>query len=741
METKELTLAISICLVAAASSAARSSAAVRKLDTVLAADPRRLSNASRSCASPLALAACAALALAAGAANAAQSAASGDTLDTVVVTAQRIKEQLQAEQALTPGGVTVVDGDELYERSVSNMADMLRYVPGIWAESASGADELFFSSRGSNLDATDYDKNGIKLLQDGLPVTTADGNNHNRVLDPLSARYATIARGANALTYGASTLGGAIDFVSPTARTTEPLSVYVQGGSDDLMSERITAGTVSDAFDGLITLEAKSRDGYREHSDMDRKGVYANAGWQMSDAVTTRFYATYVDYDEALPRALTRAQVAEDPDQATEGALVGDHRKRLETARGAFKTSWRINDASSLQFGLSYEAQSLYHPIVEPIIFGGVEVFSLLIDTDHRDLGATVRYDLRIGDHDLLAGINYGDGSVEGGNYRNLNGHKNGLSERVDNNADSLEAFLVDRWRVAPAWTVVAGLQLVEANRDVRTIDVASGSVRNPQADYSSVNPRAGVIYALTDSTELFGNVSRLYEAPTTFELEDDVRGDNSTLDAMHGTVYEIGTRGQATVSGSSRWHWEVAAYYAAIRDEILSVDDPAAPGTSLSTNIDKTTHTGIEALVGASFAIAGEAHRLEPTLSMTWNDFSFDSDAVYGDNDLPAAPDYVVRGELMYRNASGFYAGPTFDFVGERFADFSNTYKVDAYQLLGLRGGFSTGRWELFAELRNLLDEDYIATLTVLDIAGPDASVLNPGAPRSAYVGARVQF
>ena len=55
---------------------------------------------------------------------------------------------------------------------------------------------MYFSSRGSNLDATDYDKNGVKLFQDGLPITTADGNSHNRMLDPLSARYAVIARGA-----------------------------------------------------------------------------------------------------------------------------------------------------------------------------------------------------------------------------------------------------------------------------------------------------------------------------------------------------------------------------------------------------------------------------------------------------------------------------------------------------------------------------------------------------------------
>jgi iron complex outermembrane receptor protein len=38
-----------------------------------------------------------------------------------------------------------------------------------------------------------------------------------------------------------------------------------------------------------------------------------------------------------------------------------------------------------------------------------------------------------------------------------------------------------------------------------------------------------------------------------------------------------------------------------------------------------------------------------------------------------------------MYRN-TGFHVGPTFDLVGERFVDFSNTYKVTSYGLLGLR-------------------------------------------------------
>jgi iron complex outermembrane receptor protein len=127
--------------------------------------------------------------------------------------------------------------------------------------------------------------------------------------------------------------------------------------------------------------------------------------------------------------------------------------------------------------------------------------------------------------------------------------------------------------------------------------------------------------------------------------------------------------------------------------------------------------------------------------VSITFNRFHFDGDPVYRDNRLPAAPTYAARGEVLYRHARGFYAGPTFDFVGERFADFSNTYRLDGYALLGLRAGFSAKRWEAFGEVRNLFDEDYIATVGVLNEAGPEARVLYPGAPLSAYFGARFSF
>src|SRR5690606_5812503 len=194
-------------------------------------------------------------------------------LDTVHVEGHL--DPAESERARTPGNVTIVEGGSFRQRTVNNMADALRYVPGVWAQSSTGGDGIFLSSRGSNLDATDYDNNGVRLFQDGLPVTAADGNNHNRFMDPMNASRVVVAHGANALTYGASTLGGAIDFITPTARDGAPMQLAFNVGSFGLASARLTAGGVSGDVDGQLTLETKDRDGYREHGREHRTGLYA----------------------------------------------------------------------------------------------------------------------------------------------------------------------------------------------------------------------------------------------------------------------------------------------------------------------------------------------------------------------------------------------------------------------------------------------------------------------------------
>ncbi len=649
-------------------------------------------------------------------------------------TAETTRAKLEREHALTPGGVTLVEAEDLRERSVVSLGDMLRYVPGMWTATGSTGDGTFISSRGSNLDAVAYDGNGMKLMIDGLPVTAADGNNHNSFIDPLAARYAVVARGANAMTYGASTLGGAINFITPTARTT-PNEVYLSAGSHGTVQNSVTGGAVAGDFDGLVTVEQRSYDGFRGHQEQQRSGVYANTGWQISDRIENRLYLTYVDNDQELPGSLSQAQFDEDPYQANPNNIPGNFLYNVEKWRVANRTEWALSDTSDLVVGFSFEDQSLYHPIVEN------PFFSLLIDNDQTTFGTTVRYDKKLGNHDLLLGLNYGETRVKGGNYQHSGGVRGALSTKVDNKADNLEIFAMDHWHFAERWTLVYGAQAVTGTREVSNTDVASGVERNPKEDYDAINPRVGVIYQLADRSELFANVSKLYEAPTLYQLEDDVQANNETLDPMQGVVGEVGTRGSAPFGQASQWNWEVSVYYAQIEDEILSIDDPNASGTSLSTNIENTIHAGVEALLGASFALGSNAQRIEPVVSLTWNDFTFDNDPIYGDNQLPVAPEFFIKGEVIYRHGNGFFAGPTFDIVDDRFGDFANNKDIEGYELVGARAGVARDNWEIYLEGRNLTDEVYVANVSVSDDETVNPVSIQPGEPRSVYAGVRFDF
>ena len=673
------------------------------------------------------------------------------TLPTVLVRGKRADDVRRA-QAQVPGGVYVTSGETFYQRPVNNMADALRYVPGAFIESDSGGASSILSIRGSNLDALGYDNAGVALFQDGLPVTTADGANHNRLMDPLQAHDVIVANGINALTYGASDLGGAIDFISPTARNSNPNQLYLEGGSYGLREEQLRAGGVTGDLDGVVTLDDKYFGGYLPHSREERNSLYANGGWQVTDNFRLRGFLTYINDRQQLTGSLTQAQFDANPMQADPAYVFGDHQVNVKTYRFATKGTWDINASSQLQFGVSYEQQRLFHPIVDVLVDVApveppLDVYSLLIDSTQRTSGVMLRYNVEEGDHDVLVGMNLVHTTDVGGNYDNLQGRRGAQQAIVDTLGSSANVFALDRWTFVPGWTLVYGVQGVMTHLDDRTVDgVDAGNAipRNRKNRFSSLNPRLGLIRALGADAEAFASIGRLYQSPNFFDLDNarQERGPQADLDAMQGLSYEIGVRGRVQAdAGVPSWHWSASVYYEQVRDEILSIHNPAPPPDSLTTNVAHTVHAGVEALVGATLPAGDDGSRIEPLLSAAFNDFSFRDDHVYGNNHLPSAPRYVVRGELMYHNANGFYAGPTFDLIGWRYVDFANTYRVGGYGLVGLRAGVQRGRWDVFGELDNAFDRNYVREVSVMNAATPLDAVLTAGAPRSVFVGLRLDY
>ena len=146
--------------------------------------------------------------------------ASGNDGSLTVPTAQQALNEIQR----TPGGVAIVRGEEYKTTTpAATLKDVLDYVPGVFVQPKWGEDSRL-SIRGSGL-SRNFHLRGVQLYMDGIPINTADGYGDFQEIDPTAYRYVEVYKGANALRYGAASLGGAVNFVTPSGRDA-PLAAF-----------------------------------------------------------------------------------------------------------------------------------------------------------------------------------------------------------------------------------------------------------------------------------------------------------------------------------------------------------------------------------------------------------------------------------------------------------------------------------------------------------------------------------
>lgn len=636
------------------------------------------------------------------------------------------------ELSKTAGGTTVVPMDQVKEGRSSNFQDTLGMATGVLAQSRFGAEETRLSIRGSGLQRTFHGR-GLKLMQDGIPVNLADGGFDFPSIDPLATDYIEIYRGANALQFGSSNLGGSINFISRTGYTAPKLEIRTEGGSYGYYRTGISTGGVVDQLDYFVTASKFHTDSFRDNAQQSSDRITGNIGYKFNDHVETRFYLGYTNNDSELSSVLTKAQLNDNPKQATlsSGPLSGQgiNQRDVNLARIANKTTI-LMDNSKLELGAFYSKKSLFHPIIDLFLFGNDTLG--VIDQNSDDYGLTARYSRKdtVGEmrNEFVVGLSPTYGKTDAKNFRNINGRRGALINDADQKAKNVEIYAEDRLSLSNELTVIAGLQYARSSRESndRLIRAATGD-QSVDETYSQTSPKLGALYQLAPTIQLFANVSRSFEPPSFGELNNRVA---SVLKAQKGTTYEIGTRGN-----SEFIDWDIALYYARLQNELLQVG-----GGFLATqtvNADRSIHKGLE--MGLTARLPGH---LVWRNNLLINDFKLDNDNQFGDNRLPGIQRSLMRGELMYRNNAfleGFYIGPTFEWSPQRYnVDFAETLYADRYFLWGLRAGQKVNdHWSWFLEGRNLGNKKYAATTNITQNAnGTDTAIFFPGDGSTAYLG-----
>ncbi|WP_135212888.1 TonB-dependent receptor family protein [Vitreimonas flagellata] len=645
--------------------------------------------------------------------------------ETIIVTARPNPEDppvvaaARDDLSRTPGAVSVVANESYETRAATGLTDLLRDVPGVLAQRRYG-EESRFSIRGSGLDQS-YHQRGVLFAQDGVPFADADGFSDFQKLDPLTARYAEVYRGGNALRFGGAQLGGAVNLVTPTGRTAQSENLLrAEAGSFGFARASGQIARTWGDWDAFAALTAMQGDGYREHAQQDQLRGTFNLGRSFGEDREVRLIVYGADINQDVPGTLTLVQALTNPEAASGAAAAFDWQRDQEVFRTSLQTRWRFNDALLFEGGLYATTTDLYHPI------------SLLIDQQIVTQGVFGRFDWQ-GEiagrrADLYWGASYRQGHVD----QILGPVMFPIAGDSRREATGMELFAEGRLFVTDALALVAGGSYGRFTRDY---DDRLNAANNDSLDDGWFAPRIGLLWEGESGVQVYANITNSVEPPHYGALVQAPYPGFVPVEPQEAWTGEIGTRGR-----TDAFVWDITLYRAELENELLSFN-PATGVPAAFFNADETVHQGIEFALDWEIAADWVLRQ-----SYTYSDFFFDGDPIYGDNQIPVAPEHQYRATLRYTHPAGWFVAPSVEWrPSDTWVDYANTLQAPGYTIWSLNAGwdFDTGV-TLFIDARNLTDEAYVPEFgAIVDASaiGANTAVFYPGEGRAAYGGVSYRF
>ncbi len=582
------------------------------------------------------------------------------------------------------------------------------------------------------------------MLQNGIPLSAADGFINPEVADIFNADYIEVYRGADGLEYGSSSLGGAINLVTPSGRSEPGFDLRTEFGSFGYRRAQLRYGTTTQdgRLDAFFAVSGLYTDGFRQNSKESSYRFSGDVGYRFTPKSEGRLLLLFEHVDMRRPGAITLSQLQTNPFEAATGAVRSNALIDLKpAAQIAYTHTLLLGDSDKLSFYGQYLRIDFNNPTPYARYSGPEQNwgFGLRHEINRKLLGRTSRF-VWGADEARYSDVQNTNGPVYFGNF--LAEPKTGILQQKRDHDGLSDFFAQESYGLSSTMTAVAGVQVAYAQRDL-VATTPTPATRYPLffpitafKNYVGVNPKLGLLWAPRQKAQIFANVSRSFEPPDAYEFSP--ASNLSNLDAQRATTAEVGTRG-----GGRNLGWDFATYYSWVNKEIFSVESPPNSGNYVTFNRNHTRHAGIEAGVHGKVPLDLGHSSLTWNVAYTWSNFHFFHDPDFGNNRLPIVPRQFARLDLAWHHPSGFYAGPSLELASTLFVDLANTLRAPGYAVVGATIGYDhEGKYRVFLNFRNLGNRYYAAsTEYVVNAGGRDTAAFNPGLTRAVFGGVEVKL
>jgi iron complex outermembrane receptor protein len=683
------------------------------------------------------------------------SSAPAAALESVTVTATRIASNTFD----VPAAISSVPAQQLIDDALGiNLSDDIATVPGLLARDRNNyAQDQQISIRGIGANSA-FGVRGVRIYQDGIPATGADGQGQVSQLNLDSAARVEVLRGPFSALYGNSS-GGVIQVFTADGAQPDQVRASAAYGSFDVWRAGLDASGAAGDFNYNAAFTHFSVDGYRPHSAAENESFNAKLGYQVDERNHLSLILNLISRPDAQdPLGLTSAQFATAPNQAAPAALLFDTRKSLQQQQAGLIWNLQLTDSQSFQLmgygGDRSVLQFLAIPLaaqLSPTSSGGV------VDLDRDFGGSDARWswqtELAGRPFSWVLGVSYDWYDELRRGYDNFADTTLGVEGELRRNENDItydiDEYTQVTWDFASLWSLMLGLRNSDVNFSVQdhfmtpTNGNDGGSVT-----YTAGTPVAGLTFKLRPWVHLYASWGRGFETPLGSELAyrpDGEAGPNFDLRPARSANSELGAKFQLLPSFNA----EATIFNTNTHDEI--VVDTNLGGRSTYQNSGRTTRRGAEAGLDWRFAAPWHLQLAYTYVEATYTDAYFTCttapcavpDAlVPAGNRLPGVPKNNVFGTVRFGDELGPFAAAEAQYVSTVAANDVNSVFAPGYAVFGVSGGYAarwpSGDWSLFVRINNLLNRHYVGSLIVDD---SNKGYFETAAPFNVLVGGALSW
>jgi iron complex outermembrane recepter protein len=672
-------------------------------------------------------------------------------INQVVVTGTRTQEKIID----IPYSVFKVDRVELNYGKKETARDVLQDVPGLFLQTRYGNHDLRISLRGYG-SRSNTGVRGVRILQDGIPVSEPDGESIVDDIDFTSLSSVEVVKGNLSALY-ANAPGGVINFVTDITFPESFVTSSNQFGGYGLRQNGLKLGLATSGYRFFLSYNYTNGSRYRPHSNDYQHLVNTVYQGYIGTKSLLTILGAYSYSSIKLPGSLTQSEYSADPFQADPLAISQDYKDNTRKGRLGikFETSFGQNNSNDIEiagYGGIKESEN-----------AGNEFYTF---TNRYSVGTLLRYTNKSKifekENKLSLGMDYAYQAGPITDFNNVYGNKGiDIQNNYNESLSNIGFYLMDHYEVIENKLDAFLLSRFDKNVFSNNVLVPVFGVKDSTRIMQNLSPKLGLNFKLTPSVALYSSYGLSYDYPALSELQSYfpqtgyqyLYSLNPDLNPQKSYDFEFGIKGNLVNEESDfmkKVFFDITFFKYKVVNEIVPY---IISNQTYFRNAGKTDRLGIEAGIKTE-----PFEGIEMTVNYTFTNFKYDDyitpvysdtglvEKIYSGNRVPSIPRHAVNFIFNYEyeisdDLSGLLQWDC-DYISKMFVNDANSEIASGYFYGNVMAGMNMqmGNYSLigYIGVRNIFNKNFIGFINTNDYNG---RYYEPAEPRYFFSGINISY